>query len=272
MDEAPPLLDATGALHAPAGPAPRIACFVPSITELICDLGLADRLVARTQFCIHPAATVAGIPAVGGTKKASLPKLRALAPTHAILNVEENTREMDAALREFVPHVVVTYPRRPEDNVALYRLIGGLFGKTAEAEAMVARFQAALGELRRAMADAPKRRVLYLIWKDPWMTISRGNYIAETLGLLNWRVALHVEGTDYPEVAIAPELLAATDLVLFSSEPYEFKAGDLDDFAARYDCDRAKLHLVDGESCSWYGSRAIPAMRYLGELAARIAR
>jgi ABC-type Fe3+-hydroxamate transport system substrate-binding protein len=272
MNDVPALIDATGAVHAPAGPAPRIACFVPSITELIVDLGLADRLVARTQFCIHPAAAMAAIPAVGGTKKASLPKLRALAPTHAILNVEENTREMDAAMREFVPHVVVTYPRRPEDNAALYRLIGGLFGREREAEALVARFESAMAALRAATAGAPPRRVLYLIWKEPWMTISRGNYIAETLALLNWHPVVHADDTAYPEAPITADLLAATDLVLFSSEPYAFGAADLDEFAARYGCARAKLHLVDGEYCSWYGSRAIPAMRYLAELAARIGR
>ena len=98
MTSAPaPFVDALGTVHPPAGPAPRIACFVPSLTELLIELDLAEHIVARTQFCIHPARVVAGIPALGGTKKVNLDKLRALAPTHAVLNVEENTREMAAA-------------------------------------------------------------------------------------------------------------------------------------------------------------------------------
>jgi ABC-type Fe3+-hydroxamate transport system substrate-binding protein len=265
-----PLIDAVGTLHAPAGPAPRIACLVPSLTELLIDLGLGDRLVARTRFCIHPANAVAGIPAVGGTKKVNLEKLRALAPTHAVLNVEENTAEMAAALREFVPHIIVTYPKRPEDNRALFWLMGELFHCRAAASDLARRFEDALARLGRNAAGLPPRRVLYLVWKEPWMTVSSGTYIAATLAELNWHPAVDVPGTAYPEVTITPELLARVDRVLFSSEPYAFGPADVEEFARRYDCPAAKLALIDGEYCSWYGSRAVKAMDYLAALAAEL--
>lgn len=264
---APSLIDAAGTAHAPAGADARIACFVPSITELVVALGLAPRLVARTQFCIHPAAALNDVPAVGGTKKVHLEKLRALAPTHAILNVEENTRAMDAALREFVPHVIVTHPRRPEDNPPLYRLLGGIFGKEEEAEALAARFDAAHRRLAALRPALPARRVLYFIWKQPWMGVSRGTYIANMLALANWEVLGHRDGVDYPELAPTPALLAAADLALFATEPYPFAEADLDAFAAEHDCPRAKLRLIDGEYASWYGPRAIAGLDYLAEFA-----
>src|SRR6476661_3598969 len=74
-------------------PEPRIVCLVPSITELLCDMGLAESLVGRTGFCIHPWETVRRIPKVGGTKDVSLDKIRALSPTHVVVNVDENRRE-----------------------------------------------------------------------------------------------------------------------------------------------------------------------------------
>lgn len=269
MTSAPaPFVDALGTVHPPAGPAPRIACFVPSLTELLIELDLAEHVVARTQFCIHPARVVAGIPALGGTKKVNLDKLRALAPTHAVLNVEENTREMAAAMRAFIPRVIVTYPRRPEDNRALYWLLGGVFGRAAAAAALARRFEDALLRLRRNAIGLPPRRVLYLIWKEPWMTVSSGTYIANTLAELNWRPAVDVPGTDYPEVAITPDLLAGVDRVLFATEPYAFGPADLDAFAREHGCPPAKLALIDGEYCSWYGSRAVAALDYLARLAA----
>lgn len=268
MDNArPELVDALGAQHAPAGRDARIACLVPSITELVCALGLAPRLVARTQFCIHPAEVLKPIAAIGGTKKVHLEKLKALAPTHAILNVEENTREMEAALRAFVPHVIVTYPKRPEDNPALYRLIGGIFGKEEAAEALAAKFEIAYRRLAALRPALPARRVLYFIWKDPWMGISRGTYIANMLGLVNWQVIGHRAGADYPEIALTPELLAEADLALFSTEPYPFAEADLDSFAAAQACPRAKLRIIDGEYASWYGPRAIDGLDYLAEFA-----
>lgn len=257
--------DALGTRHPPAGPEARIACLVPSITELVCALGLAGRLVARTQFCIHPAEALQSVPAVGGTKKVHLEKLRALAPTHAILNVEENTREMEAAIRAFVPHVIVTYPKRPEDNPPLYRLLGAVFGKAAEAEALAAAFDLAYRRLAAERPALPARRVLYFIWKDPWMGVSRGNYIANMLGLVNWEVLGHRDGVDYPE--LDPALAAEADLVLFSTEPYPFAEPDLDAFAAAHACPRAKLRIIDGEYVSWYGPRAIAGLDYLSAFA-----
>ena len=98
---------------------PRIACLVPSVSELLAALGLAPLMVARTGFCIHPAAQMAAIAKVGGTKDVNLARLRALAPSHVIVNVDENRADTAAALREFVPELIVTHPQAPQDNAGL---------------------------------------------------------------------------------------------------------------------------------------------------------
>ena len=79
---------------------PRIASLVPSLTELAAALGLGERLVARTGYCVHPAGVVAGVAKVGGTKTVNLAKLRRLAPTHVLVNVDENRRETVEAMAE----------------------------------------------------------------------------------------------------------------------------------------------------------------------------
>ena len=114
--------DALGAVHPPAGPSPRIVSLVPSITELLFALGLGPAVVGRTTFCIHPAGAVGAVPRVGGTKKVRLDRLRALEPTHVVVNVDENDRDQVEAMRAFVPHVVVTHP----DHV---RLVSRIFFK-----------------------------------------------------------------------------------------------------------------------------------------------
>ena len=121
------LVDAVGRRHAPA-PDARIVSLVPSITEMLCDFGLAPRLAGRTGFCIHPRDVVGAIPKVGGTKDVNLDKIRKLAPTHLVVNIDENEKPTVERLAEFVPHVIVTHPLRPEDNLALARLLGGVFG------------------------------------------------------------------------------------------------------------------------------------------------
>jgi ABC-type Fe3+-hydroxamate transport system substrate-binding protein len=253
------LTDAAGTIHEPAEPDARIVCLVPSITELVCDLGLADQLVGRTGFCIHPWGTVRSIPKVGGTKDVKLERARALAPTHVIVNVDENLRETAQALAQFVPHIIVTHPQTPRDNLGLYRLLGAIFNRRAEAERLCGEFERAYAAVVSG-PPRPRRDVLYLIWREPWMAVARDTYIAQTLELFNWHTVPAVAPDRYPEIELAA-FGGKVDRVLLSSEPYHFHEPHLSEVASAVK--GAKVSLIDGEMTSWYGSRAILGLRYL---------
>ena len=256
------LVDAAGTRHAPARGASRIVSLVPSITELVCELGLADRLVGRTGFCVHPRDTVRRIPKVGGTKDVDLDMVRALAPTHVILNMDENRKEDAGALAEFVPNLVVTHPIAPLDNLALYRLIGGVFDRAREAETLCREFEEEHSRLSAAAKSFPPQRVLYLIWKKPWMTVSRDTYISRMLALVHWNTVPARSDDRYPQIELDGALLADVDVTLLSSEPFMFRAkhvAELRNTALK----GRKLALIDGEMTSWYGSRAIRGLGYL---------
>lgn len=255
-----PLLDALGQAHAPA-PGARIVSLVPSITELLCDLGLASRLVGRTGFCIHPRETLAAIPKVGGTKDVNIDKIRKLAPTHVIVNIDENEKPTADKLAEFVPHVVVTHPLVPQDNLALARLMGGIFGAEDKAEAWCAAFERELAQVR-SMPPGPPRTVLYCIWQDPWMSVSKDTYIAAMLAELGWRIPELGEAR-YPRFEWSQALVDQLDAVLLSTEPYRFTEAHADALEKQIGI---PVLLVDGEMMSWYGSRALAGVRYLREL------
>lgn len=246
----------------------RIVSLVPSLTELLFTLGLGRRVVGRTSFCVHPREEVAGVIRVGGTKKVRLERLRRLAPTHVVLNIDENTREAAEAIAEFVPHVIVTHPLGPRDNPGLYRLLGGVFDRERAAQRLCDAFWGAFDALEASARRLPPRRVLYLIWRRPWMTVSADTYIARTLGLVKWQTVPAAATVRYPEVRLDRALLAGTDVVLLSSEPYPFRDRHLAEVRAQ--CDAAhrgshhpRLALIDGEMTSWYGSRAIAGLEYL---------
>lgn len=255
-----------GIRHSPITAPARIVSLVPSITELLFTLGLGDQVVARTHYCVHPQPAVATLPSVGGPKKINLSHLRALRPSHIVLNIDENPKELADQLAEYVPHIIVTHPLAPEDNLALYRLLGGIFQRMAEAEQLAAAFERALQAVRST--SWPKRRVLYLIWRSPWMGVSRDTYISRTLALIGWETLPTESATRYPALELNPTLLDSADWVLFSSEPYRFQATDLEAFARDYNCPLEKLRLIDGEMTSWYGSRAIEGLAYLTKFCA----
>ena len=243
-----------------AAPNARIVSLVPSITELLCDLGLAPQLVGRTGFCIHPADVVRNIPKVGGTKDVNIEKIRKLAPTHLVVNIDENEKPVVDKLAEFVPNIVVTHPIEPRDNLALVQLMGGLFCAQERADAWCGEFERELALVQKGRPQ----RVLYCIWKDPWMTVSRDTYIARMLALIGWSI-LEIGDVRYPSFQWSDALVHDVDQVLLSSEPYRFTEEHVDALERQIG---KPVQLVDGEMMSWYGSRALQGIRYLKGLAA----
>lgn len=267
-----PLIDAIGQVHAPAGDGARIVCLVPSITELLFSLGVGGKVVGRTGFCVHPKPPVKKVPKVGGTKDFDLEKIRALAPTHLIVNVDENQKERVDAAAAFVPNVIVTHPMGPLDNPPLYRLLGGTFGAQPQAERLAAEFDSAYRAAVAATQPLPQERVLYLIWKNPWMTISRDTYITRTLAAVGWEQVDAGGDARYPTVDL-DAVLGRVDRVLLSSEPYAFRPRDvkamqekIESLAPAGGRGNARVSLIDAEMTSWYGSRAVAGMRYLHRL------
>jgi hypothetical protein len=256
-------------------PGLRIASLVPSLTELVFALGLGDRLVARTGFCVHPRDQVGSVAKVGGTKDVNLARLRRLAPTHVLVNVDENRLETVEAMRAWslgAPTIVVTHPIDPDDNLALVDQLADAFaaepGLAERAAALRAALSAELAGTRPA--GRPERRVLYLIWHGPWMTVARDTYLSRMLARIAWHTLPDAAGgfagrARYPVLTGAEPWLGEVERVLLSSEPFAFQARHADE--ARALCPAARVLRVDGELLSWYGARAVAGLRYLRALA-----
>lgn len=260
------LIDAAGVLHRPVGAGARIVSLVPSLTELLFDLGLGDRVVGRTAFCVHPKDRVKAVSSVGGTKTINMRKLRRLAPTHAVVNIDETPRVLAEQLAAEGIVVVVTHPVEVADNLMLYRLIGCVFGAEAAAEALAERFRQAYALTIDAARGRPLRRVLYLIWKDPWMTVAPDTYVSRMLALAGWHTVPASADRRYPAITLDEPLLAEVDLVLFASEPFPFQPRHIEAFRAAHPGHAAKAMAIDGEMVSWYGSRAVAGLAYLAAL------
>lgn len=265
-----PAVDAAGVAHPTARADARIVSLVPSITELLFALGLERQIVGRTGFCIHPRERVRNVPKVGGTKSVKIDAVRALKPTHVIVNIDENEPATVDTLRAFVPNIVVTHPLTPRDNLALFALLGTIFDCRDAARRLDDALQARL--LALAQKAWPERRVLYAIWRDPWMTVARDTYISAMLRLVNWHTWPAVTGGQtgaarYPRFEFDAPWLANVERVLLSSEPYRFTAAHRDALAADARLAGKTVQLIDGEMVSWYGSRVIAGVDYLIQVA-----
>jgi ABC-type Fe3+-hydroxamate transport system substrate-binding protein len=264
------LLDAAGESHLPVAPGEaRIASLVPSLTDACFTLELGDRVVARTGFCVHPVPDVTPVPVVGGTKSINVQRLKRFAPTHVLVNIDENRLETIEEIRAAMPdvHIVATHPCSLQDTRALVLWLGALFGRSLQAEAWASEFDLALDRARQCR-HLPEERVLYLIWRAPWMTVARDTYVSAMLHAVGWRTVPDFAGgphgaSRYPIVVLDDGILRQSDRILLSTEPYAFSEDDASALARETG---KPVNVVNGEMTSWFGTRTVQGLHYLARL------
>lgn len=242
----------------------RIVSLVPSITELLFSLGLGDRVVGVTRFCIFPEEARKNSRNIGGTKKLHIDRIAELQPDLIIGSKEENTRDEIDALAKHHP-VWMSDVQTVSQGIDMIRQVGEITGTTAEANRMANKISSGFKDLKTEQRE-PAFRVAYLIWYDPIMVSGGDNFISNVLETAGWQniFSQHMESR-YPEVSI-PDLKAAKPEVIFlSSEPYPFKQKHVDLFTEALPDSR--VILVDGAMFSWYGSRMLQMPAYLSKLA-----
>lgn len=248
-------------------PPVRIVSLVPSLTELLFDLGLEDRIVGITKFCVHPYHLKSTKEKIGGTKKVHTEKIRLLQPDIIIANKEENTPEIVAAMQQIAP-VYVTDINSIADTLHMIAEFGKMFGVRTSAQQWVDKINFGLQDFETYIKDKPWQRCAYFIWKDPYMVAGNGTFINEMLKLNHFTNIYEAREGRYPEVIVQKMRIQGDPEILFlPSEPYPFK--DEDAFELGRHTHHAKTIFVDGEMFSWYGSRIVKAFAYFKQLQER---
>ena len=251
-------------------PPERIVSLVPSLTEALFALGLGDRVVGVTDWCVHPADAVARLPKVGGTKTPDLAAVRELKPDLVIANHEENRRTDVTRLRDAGIDVWVTYPRTVREGAELLGELAGLGAGEEAVREVVAPTLEAVARAEAAAAPDPVR-VFCPIWKEPWMVPGPDTYIDDLIRLCGGRSPFALEPERrYPRLQTAEIVAAAPEVVLLPDEPYAFGPRDAAELArlAIPAAESGRIHLIDGTLVSWYGPRIREAVQTLRGLLA----
>ncbi len=280
-------------MEAPVGEPPRrVVSLVPSVTESLFELGVGDRLIAVTDYCVHPEAEVATLPHVGGTKNPDIARIIALQPDLVILNQEENRREDAEALRAANIPVWVTFPRTVREAFNLLWTIMHVFDEPS----MVERVRSIewLVDWLEKIEHEPPCRVFAPIWYDPLMTFNADTYAHDLLRVCGGENIFaererqfplkadlgeadplesddpRIAGRDtrYPRVTLDEVVAAQPDVILLPSEPFPFDESHVEIFAA-LDVPAAhqgRIHLLDGSLLTWHGTRIARALTIIPSL------
>jgi ABC-type Fe3+-hydroxamate transport system substrate-binding protein len=250
----------------------RLVSLCPSLTELVFDLGAGDELVGRTRFCVHPVGLVDRVERVGGTKNPRIDRILALKPDLVLMNEEENRIEDAQRLRAAGVEVHTSMPRTAGETAAMVRSIAAAIGRGAEGERIAADIEARSARVRDRVAGAPQPSYAYLIWREPWMTISDDTFIASLLGQAGGRNVFGQVAERYPAITLEELGRARPDVVLLSSEPFPFGERHAGELQTALGLERERFLFVDGELLSWHGSRTPRGIDYAAEVVEQARR
>lgn len=246
----------------------RIISLVPSLTELLHDMGLERQIVGVTKYCVHPVHYQHTKKLVGGTKKVKYQVIKDLKPDFILCSKEENTKEMVTELESIAP-VYVSDVNTFEEALALIEQLGLVLNRRTKSQHIIDKINFRLQQFQSSIKNIRIRKVAYFIWANPWMVAGSETFIDDMLRICRFENA-YATKERYPEINIAQmQLHEKPDLLMFSSEPYSFKDEDV------YEVLRSNRKIltiyVDGQYFSWYGSRLIKAFDHFKQIHEKIA-
>lgn len=257
-----------------AHPPERIVSLVPSWTETLFALGFnSEEIVGVTKFCVEPAAAVASIAKVGGTKNPDVRAILNLAPELVIANAEENRREDIERLRAGGIPVFTTYPRTVPGAVESILRMGRVLGRQSGAAALAKQITLAVSGIEAALGVWSKLRlrVFCPIWKNPWMSFNADTYAHDVLRMLGYNNIYASAGERYPTVTLEEAVERRPDIVILPDEPYAFDESDVAELKSILPPALGRrVLIVGGRDLHWYGVHMVNGLKSLAERMARV--
>lgn len=235
----------------------KIVSLVPSITELLYDLGLEEEVAGITKFCVHPQHGFRNKTRIGGTKNINIEKIKSLQPDLIIANKEENVKEQIEQLRKY--NILLTDVNNFDEALEMIKTVGNHVHKEFQAAQIIA----AIKKRFSALHIEWEKTAAYLIWKDPYMTVGGDTFIDSMMCKAGFKNIFSHQNRYLPVTIEAIKELRP-EYILLSTEPYPFKEKHVAALQALVP--NSKVILADGEMFSWYGSRMLYAVKYFAGL------
>ena len=154
-----------------------IVSLAPSNTEILFALGLGDRMEGRTDYCNYPA-EAGSVPSIGGFSTPNIEEIVALEPDLIVATTMHET-EIIPQLEDFGFTVVGLDPTNLEETIDAITLVGDVTGTEDTAAGLTTDMQARIEAITARTANLATddiRRVLYIVWHDPFMAAGAGTF------------------------------------------------------------------------------------------------
>jgi iron complex transport system substrate-binding protein len=225
------VLDEVGRTVRIPQPVQRIVSLAPSLTETIYALGLQERLVGDTDYCDYPPEAQKKTK-VGGAINPSIEQIAALRPDVVLVTKSLNRLETVHALDGLGIPTYATDPHTVEEIISSTERLADVLGVPEAGTTLAADLQKRLANLRKKLNGTAPRRVLFVVWADPLISVGKETFIADALRQAGAESI--VDSTQsWPQVNLEEVVHLQPDFLVFAASHSEGEPEEIDVLATR---------------------------------------
>jgi iron complex transport system substrate-binding protein len=196
-------------------PVRRIVSLAPNLTETVYALGAQERLVGDTDACDYPPEAQAKAK-VGSGMNPNLEQLVALKPDLVLVTTAFNRRETVAALERIGIATYATDPKTTESILGSLERLGDVLGVRERGEELAAKLRERLADLSQRLAEQQPKRVLFVVWADPLISVGRNTFLTDAIRLAGGHSV--VDSTqDWPHFSLEEVIHLQPDFLIFAT-------------------------------------------------------
>ena len=209
----------------------RVVSLAPNLTEIVFALGDGNHLAGDTDFCDYPAEALEK-PHVGGPVNPNMEVIVSLMPD-LVLATSMNRRETVNALAHLgLPVYYVTIPHSVEEMIASVKHLGSALGAEKSAAMLAEDLRGRLADLDRRLAGSAPRRVLFVVWTEPLISVGRDTFIADALRRAGGRSVVETKA-EWPRISLEEIVRLQPEVLVFASAHAGSTQRDIDALRTR---------------------------------------
>jgi iron complex transport system substrate-binding protein len=212
-------------------PVQRIVSLAPSLTETIYALGLQDRLVGDTDYCDYPPDAQKKTK-VGGATNPNLEEIVALHPDLVLLTKNLNRLETVQALDSLGLASYATDAHTVRDIISSTERLADILGVSEAGATIAGDLEHRLSDVQQRLNGVPSRRVLFVVWSDPLISVGKETFIGDAL---RWAGANSIvdSSQDWPHVSLEEVVRLQPEFLVFASSQSDSVSPTFDAIAER---------------------------------------
>jgi iron complex transport system substrate-binding protein len=207
-------------------PLQRIVSLAPSLTETIYALGLQDLLVGDTDYCDYPE-DARQKTKVGGAINPNFEEIAALRPDLVLVTKSLNRYETVRALDGLGIPVYATDPHTVDEIIFSTQRLAEILGTPNAGSALAADLEHRLSDLKQRLAPLPPRKVLFIVWPEPLITIGKDTFIADALRHAG-AVSIVDSSQSWPQMNLEEVVKLQPEFLVFAASHGGIAARDID--------------------------------------------